>query len=294
MLLIPPGEFLMGSTAEEQARFLEAAKEELGAVDKNLVERIQGESPRHHVRITKSFRLSRHEVTRGQFRRFVEETGYKTEAERDGRGGRGRVDGELTQDPRFVWSADPGFPQTDDHPVVNVSWNDATTFCQWLSKREGIQYGLPTETQWEYACRAGTATIWCCGDSDTALKEFAWYSANSGDKTHPVGQLRPNAWGLCDMHGNVREFCADRFAKDYYAKSPPNDPDGPTEGSLRVVRGGPWIGFARACRSSARARSAPAHAIHHLGFRVASVLPAKPSKQESKSESTSPQDDSGE
>ena len=172
MVLIPPGEFMMGSTAEEQARFLEEAK---AAGDQWAIERIPSEGPQHRVRITRPFRLSRHEVTRGQFRQFVEETGYKTEAERDGKGGYGFVDGKWVQDPRFVWSADPGFPQTDDHPVVNVSWNDATAFCQWLSKKQGVEYALPTEAQWEYACRAGTTTFWHCGDSDTTLQEYAWF-----------------------------------------------------------------------------------------------------------------------
>ncbi|MHC4406198.1 MAG: protein kinase domain-containing protein, partial [Planctomycetota bacterium] len=125
MVLIPPGEFLMGSTAEEQARFLEEAK---AAEDKLAVRVIPSEGPQHRVRITKPFGLSGHEVTRGQFRQFVEETGYKTEAERDGKGGHGYIDGKWVQDPRFLWSADPGFPQTDDHPVVNVSWNDAMAF----------------------------------------------------------------------------------------------------------------------------------------------------------------------
>ena len=229
MVLIPPGEFLMGSTAEEQARFLEEAT---AAKVQWFIDRIPGEGPQHPVRITKPFTLGRDEVTRGQFRRFVEETGYETEAERDGKGGRGIFDGKWVEDPQFVWSADPGFPQTDDHPVVNVSWSDATAFCQWLSKKQGVKYHLPTEAQWEYACRAGTTTFWCCGDSETTLREYAWSNANSGGKTRAAGQLKPNAWGLCDMHGNVLEWCADWYAEDYYAQSPPNDPSGPTARSL--------------------------------------------------------------
>ncbi|MFH1264497.1 MAG: bifunctional serine/threonine-protein kinase/formylglycine-generating enzyme family protein, partial [Planctomycetota bacterium] len=189
MVLIPPGEFVMGSPAEEQARFLEEAK---AANDPWAIRRIPSEGPQHRVRITRPFRLSRHEVTRGQFRQFVEEKGYRTEAERDGQGGYGLVDGKWVQDPRFVWNTDLVFPRTDEHPVVNVSWNDARAFCQWLSEKEGAEYVLPTEAQWEYACRAGTTTAWHCGDSDTMLEEFAWLGVNSGGSTHPAGQLKPN------------------------------------------------------------------------------------------------------
>jgi eukaryotic-like serine/threonine-protein kinase len=253
-VLIPPGEFLMGSTEEELARFLE---EVTVADDKWAIERFPTERPQHRVRITRPFRLSRHEVTRGQFRQFVEATGYKTEAELDGRGGHGRVDGKRARDPRFVWNTNPGFEQTDDHPVANVSWNDATAFCQWLSaakkgtdpisakypsgplgKLDLSLFSLPTEAQWEYACRAGTTTAWHFGDSDTMLKEYEWFSVNSGVKTHPAGQLRPNGFGLYDMHGNVWEWCADRWATNYYAQTPLNDPSGPTTGSDRVGRGG--------------------------------------------------------
>ena len=269
MVLIPPGEFMMGSTEEEQARFLEEAR---SANDKGAIKRIPDEGPRHRVRITRPFRLSRDEVTRGQFRRFVEATGYKTEAEQDGKGGYGRVDGEWIQDPRFVWNTDPGFEQTDEHPVVNVSWNDATAFCQWLSEKEGAEYALPTEAQWEYACRAGTTTAWHCGESETTLEEYAWFMLNAGGKTHPAGQLKPNGWSLYDMHGNVWEWCADSFSWDYYAQSPPNDPSSPTSSSNRVRRGGNWGYPARSCRSADRSYSSPDDRHGILGFRLASVL----------------------
>ena len=269
LVLIPPGEFLMGSTAEEQARFLEEAQ---AAKDQWAIGRIPSEGPQHRVRITRPFGLGRHEVTRGQFRRFVEETGYKTEAEQDGKGGWGSVDGKGVEDPRFVWSADLGFPQTDDHPVVNVSSNDATAFCQWLSKKQGVKYDLPTEAQWEYACRAGTTTFWHCGDSDTTLQAYVWFDVNSSGKTHPAGQLKPNAWALYDMHGNVWEWCADRYAANYYAQSPPNDPSGPTTGSHRVRRGGSWVRHAGYCRSAIRLDISPDYRHDDLGFRLASVL----------------------
>ncbi len=272
MVLIPPGEFVMGSSVEEQARFLEEAK---AAGDQWAVDRIPAEGPQHRVRINRAFRLGHHEVTVGQFRHFVEETAYKTDAERDGKGGRGFVDGQEVQDARLVWNTDPGFEQTDEHPVMNVSWNDAMAFCEWLTKKELADYILPSEAQWEYACRAGTTTAWYCGDSDGRLEEYAWFNRNAGGKTHPVGQLKSNGWGLHDMYGNVRERCADHWATDDYAQSPPNDPSGPPSGSNRVVRGGYWKNHAGGCRSAARTAASPEGRNSGLGFRVASVLADK-------------------
>ena len=273
MVLIPPGEFMMGSTVEEQKRFLKEAE---AAKDKRSIEKIPSEGPQHRVRITKPFFLGHNEVTRGQFRQFVKGTQYKTDAERDGKGGMGRVNDEPVQDPRFIWSADVGFAQTDDDPVVNVSWNDATAFCQWLStKQNTVKIVLPSEAQWEYACRAGTMTFWHCGDGETSLQKSAWFSSNRGWKTHPVGQLQGNAWGLYDMHGNVWEWCDDRYGFDYYSKSSADDPAGPSTGSLRVHRGGCWYSSARGCRSADRDGSVPSRRDGLLGFRVAADLPSK-------------------
>ena len=239
---------------QEQARFLKSLNDR---DDQSAVDRIRSEGPPHRVRITEPFRLSRHEVTRGQFRQFVEKTGYKTEAESSGKGGRRMVDGEWSLDPRFVWNTDPGFEQTDDHPVVNVSWNDVIAFCQWLSDKEGAEYALPTEAQWEYACRGGTTTFWHCGDSDTALQEHAWFGAYAGGKTHPVAQLKPNAWGLYDMYGNVAEWCNDPYAADYYHRSPSRNPRGPAGGKWAVIRGGAWDSRPDRCRSAWRAGEDP-------------------------------------
>ncbi|NQT17667.1 MAG: SUMF1/EgtB/PvdO family nonheme iron enzyme [Planctomycetes bacterium] len=273
MVLIPPGEFMMGSTAEEQVRFVEEAK---ASEDEEAVEKTLHEMPQHRVRITRPFALGRHEVTRGQFRQFVEAMGYKTEAEHDGKGGYGHLDGKLVQDPRFVWSADPGFPQTDDHPVVNVSWNDAMVFCRWLSEKHGVKYDLPTEAQWEYACRAGTTTLWHFGDSDTTLREYAWYYANAGGKTHPVGQLKPNAWGLYDMHGNAWEWCEDWHGADSHAQALSSDPRGPTTGSRRVYHSGGWGDRARLCQSAIRLDRLPGYRYRRLGFRLACEIPDAP------------------
>jgi formylglycine-generating enzyme required for sulfatase activity len=207
IVLIPPGEFDMGSTEAEVAKFQEQAK--AMNLRSRHIDRVATEVPKHRVRITKPFWLGIHEVTRGQFRRFVGDRSYKTEAERDGKGGFGILDGQWKQDPRFVWNRDLGFEQADDHPVVNVSWNDVTAFCAWLSEKEGEKSHLPSESQWEYACRVGTTTTWYSGDDEDALKDHARFSLNAGGKMHPVGQKSPNAWGLYDMHGNAWEWCQD-------------------------------------------------------------------------------------
>ena len=183
------------------------------------------------------------EVTRGQFRLFVDAEGYRTEAEKDGKGGYGWNERKNTfvQNPRYTWR-NAGFEQTDEHPVVNVSWNDAVAFITWMSRKERASYRLPTEAEWEYACRAGseTWTRYCFGDDGKVLGEYAWYFANAGSGTHPVGEKKPNAIGLYDMHGNVWEWCTDWFDADYYKQSPAEDPQGPKLTSLRVARGGGW------------------------------------------------------
>jgi formylglycine-generating enzyme required for sulfatase activity len=228
LILIPDGEFLMGSD---------------DAVGR-----------KHRVHITRSFYLGRTEVTRGQFRRFVDEAGYRTEAE--------KVVGESD-----TWQ-NPGFDQSDEDPVVNVSWNDAVAFCEWLSKKEGRTYRLPTEAEWEYACRAGTPTRYYFGNDPTKLKEYAWFQGNSEEKTHPVGQKYSNAWGLFDMHGNVWEWCRDEFAADYYQRSPTDDPHGPDgESALRVWRGGSWLSRDPEVQAAIRVGRDPGSRSFAVGFR---------------------------
>ncbi len=268
MVLIPPGEFVMGSPVEERARFLEEVR---SAGHQVAIERIHAEGPQHRVRITRAFRLGRHEVTVRQFRQFVDQTGYKTDAERDGKGGRGLVDGQWVQHPRFVWNGAPGFEQTDEHPVVNVSWNDAMAFCKWLSKKVGTVFILPTESQWEYACRAGTTTAWYCGDSEGTLDEYGWSLRNSGHKTHPVGQLKPNGWSLHDMYGNVWEWCADHCTTDSNSQSPPNDLSGPAK-DWKYFRGGSWDHHAAYCRSAYRNNGVSQGRDVRIGFRLVAVL----------------------
>ena len=272
--LIRPGEFMMGSrlsVAETVNRF--------GLQPRSF----EGEHPRHRVRITKPFYLGIHEVTVGQFRHFVTDTGYKTEPESDGDGGfgfnssTGKFEG---WDPKYTW-ANTGWAQTDDHPVVNVTWNDAKAFCTWLSHKEDAQYQLPTEAQWEYACRAGTTTVYQHGDNIKGLhlvansaptqKKRGPDSLNSDDGfvfTAPVGKFKSNGFGLKDMHGNVFEWCADWYGKDYFKTSPTSDPTGPASGLKRVIRGGGWRGHPVICRSPMRSGREPSYRTGYIGFRV--------------------------
>ena len=155
----------------------------------------------------------------------------------------------------------------DQKPVARVSWYDCQEFCKKLSQKLGQQVKLPTEAQWEYACRAGTT-----GDYAGTLDEMAWYGDNSDSTTHAVGQKKPNQWGLYDMHGNVWEWCSDNYDYEYYAKSPTSDPENTTTSSCRVNRGGGWGNYAENCRSAYRFRFEPDSRYNILGLRVLVVL----------------------
>jgi formylglycine-generating enzyme required for sulfatase activity/tRNA A-37 threonylcarbamoyl transferase component Bud32 len=167
---------------------------------------------------------------------------------------------------RAVMGRNPSHFKGGDRPVEQVTWDDAISFCKRLSEKEGKLYRLPTEAQWEYACRAGTTTAFHTGNGDGALGEAGWYAGNSGRQTHPVRQKKPNAWGLYDMHGNVWEWCSDRHADDPSGTA--TDPSGPTQGASRILRGGSWGNDPRRCRSSYRRGSAPGRRYSSLGFRV--------------------------
>jgi formylglycine-generating enzyme required for sulfatase activity len=283
LVRIPAGEFLMGGQepAEQLARDFAAYR--------RPAQYFHDEYPRHRVRITRPFYLGKYEVTVGQFRQFVHETGFRTESEVDGTGGwgynptTGKCEGRR---PCYSWRS-TGFPQTDDHPVVNVSWHDAAAFCRWLSRKEGKIYRLPTEAEWEYGCRAGTATRYANGNDPERLSEVARVTGDRGRTkfphvqqmvispgepghfTAPVGSYRPNAWGLYDMHGNVWEWCADWYGEDYYAHSPPDDPCCRDPGEhLRIRRGGAWNTYPLWARCSFRNWHAPGTRCLNLGFRV--------------------------
>ena len=248
LTLIPAGEFNMGWANREDANACgnDAAKP-------------------HRVRLTRPFYLGTYEVTRGEFRKFVTDRGYQPLAKNTemGTGGMGFTGTGYTQfgyDKQFSWQ-NPGFAQTDRHPAVNLNWDDASEFCKWLSKREGNVYRLPTEAEWEFACRAGTATRWSGGNEEGSLKKTAnvadeslkakyWpakmgsFTASWNDNhpfTAPVGSFAANAFGLHDMHGNVAEWCNDRHDIRYYSTSPVDNPPGPASGSSRVLRGGSWM-----------------------------------------------------
>jgi formylglycine-generating enzyme required for sulfatase activity len=212
-----------------------------------------------------AFAIGRYPVTVGEFRRFVEATGYQTEAEREG--GAYVFDGkEWGQKSDANW-LNPYFPQEDNHPVVCISWNDATMYCEWLSEQTAEEYSLPSEAEWEYACRASSETAYCFGNDERLLENYAWYSKNAEGKTHPVGQKRANTWGLYDMHGNVWEWVRDWYAA--YSGEPQRDPSGPETGSDRVFRGGSWYGDADYCRSAYRHCWLPDYRRYDLGFRLA-------------------------
>jgi formylglycine-generating enzyme required for sulfatase activity len=245
---IPAGEFLMGSSDMDP--------------DAEVDER-----PYQRVQISRRFYLGAHEVTQAQYREMMEQEPSWFSASG---GGRAEVTGQ----------------DTDQHPVEQVSWYEAVAFCNLLSEREGMRpyyrmtgavvailggdgYRLPTEAEWEFACRAGSSKRYLFGDEIGQLDQYAWYADNSGNQTHPVGLKRPNRFGLYDMHGNVWEWCWDWYDSRYYSELHVQDPSGPYRGTGRVVRGGSWSEDPRGVRSAKRSRLAPDRRFDHLGFRVA-------------------------
>jgi formylglycine-generating enzyme required for sulfatase activity len=264
---VKPGEFSMGATDADVAKLLkifpDAKRDDFAA-----------EQPAHTVRISRGFDLGRYKVTVGQFHVFVAATHYPADADADSRVGAA---------PR------PWFPQADDHPMVNVSWLDVHAFCDWLTAREKgrVRYRLPTEAEWEYACRAGTTSLFTNGDDPEKLalignvadasahmKYPDWRWPIKADDGHvyacPVGLFAPNAWGLYDMIGNVWEWCEDGYDHDYYRSlaSPCVDPKGPAQATSHVFRGGCWFITPKRCRPSDRGGFATDFRCSFLGFRL--------------------------
>jgi formylglycine-generating enzyme required for sulfatase activity len=229
--------------------------------------------PGQRVEITKGYYIGKYEVTCGQLTAFVRATGYKTQAEQGGgatgnayNGNWGGVAGMDWRNPNFK-PADKNFVQTDDYPVTCVSWNDAKAFCDWVAKKTGRAARLPTEAEWEYACRARTVTKWSWGDDESKAGEYAWTGANAGQLTHPVGQKKSNGFGLYDMHGNVWEWCQDWWGP---SMAEGRDLEGPSKGDRRCIRGGSWWEQAVGCRSAFRNAEGPSNRLTRVGFRVAS------------------------
>jgi formylglycine-generating enzyme required for sulfatase activity len=224
LVYIPSGEFMMGShnSASEVARITNYNKNNVSE------DTYVHEHPLHRVRINKGFWMSIYEVTQGQY--------------------------------RTAMGRNPSYFNGDNNPVERVNWYDAVVFCMKLSDKEGRTYRLPTEAEWEYACRAGTTTPFYFGEtiSTDQANYVGYYPYGSGRKgvyrkrTVPVGSFPPNAFGLYDMHGNVSEWCLDWYAKDYYSNSPSNDPLGPSSSEFHVMRGGFWACTALGCRAANR------------------------------------------
>jgi len=240
------------------------------------------EIPRHKVCLD-GFWLGRFEVTRGQFRIFLDRGGYVTDAEREGYAW--AYAGKWEQKPGFSWRH-PGFAQDENHPVVNVSWHDAKAMAAWLEAESRRPVALPTEAQWEYACRAGTEGVRFWGDPPdsacafanvadrTAAREFpAWIVHSCADGavfTAAVGSYTANPWGFHDMLGNVWEWCEDVYQADAYAHHALNNPLMVKGGRERVVRGGSWYSRPESVRCADRDRlREPSRRSHDQGFRLA-------------------------
>ena len=247
-LWIPPGTFLMGS-----AKTPEQLSEEYGGAYVHL---FNSEQPQHRVAISTGFWMGKYEVTQSQWIAII------------------------GSNPAFYQGDNKPGVNTDDYPVEQVRWDDRdvdgnpTIGIQEFLKRlnapgEGT-FRLPTEAEWEYACRAGTTTEFSFGDDIATFDQYGWAMADITTEytTHPVGQKKPNPWGLYDMHGNVIEWCQDWYGKDYYAASPPTNPPGPEPGTNRVRRGGGFHRDRFMCRSAYRSWNLPNFTDGNTGFRL--------------------------
>ncbi len=241
LVYIPAGKFIMGSSvlAAQLGREYGAAAEDWS----------KDQFPQHPVSILESFWMGQTEVTQGQYESVMKDK---------------------------PWSGKKCVVEDPNNPAVYVKWVDANDFCNKLSEKEGKTYRLPTEAEWEYACRAGTTNNFSFGDNHLLLGDYAWFLGNKTEEglgyAHEVGQKKSNPWGLYDMHGNVWEYCSDWYDKDYYSDSPSVDPKGPSNGTHHVARGGAWSDYEYVLRCSARLEFNPGEPIYHslygFGFRV--------------------------
>jgi len=264
MVVIPPGNLTMGSSVSEKF---------WAARHGGNLESVSDESPQHIVSV-RPFALGKYDVTRGEYAAFVRETGYPAGD------GCGHDSFRWNKQAGVTWQ-NPGFSQTERDPVVCVSWQDARAYISWLNSKlrqpastpgDG-PYRLPSESEWEYAARAGTTTRFWWGDDDGAADDYAWYKGNSGGQTHPVGSKPANSFGLYDMVGDVWQWTEDCYA-DSYANAP-TDGSAAEAGNacLRVDRGSSWLYPAWLLRSATRERNPADYRDGIMGFRVARALP---------------------
>ncbi len=278
LVRIPAGEYMMGSLKREMDWVRLTFKKIWREGHKQW---FQDELPLHPVRITRPFYMGATVVTVGQFRQFVKDTNYKTEAEK-GDGGMifSKKEERWVARKSMKWDSVP-WPIADDQPVVFVSWNDAQAFCRWLSRKENRTYRLPTEAEWEMACRGGS--VWTrypwgdrlpgdrdCnfGDGNPKLPESLTTVSDGYEYVSPVRAFPPNGYGLYDMGGNVMQWVGDWYERNYYENSPLEDPKGPNTGTGRVNKGGNWYSSPADCRCAFRGFSGPSMNFWNLGFRV--------------------------
>ena len=239
-----------------------------------------------HTVAVSDFAIMKYEVTVAEYEKFIDETGFQTDADKstDGYGSFVWTGSSLEQKDGVNWKCGVGGslrPQSEyNHPVIHVSWNDALAFAQWLCKKTGQTWRLPTEAEWEFAAKGGASTSSTSSLSTVTAYKYAgsntvdkvgWYSDNSGNTTHEVGQKTPNGYGLYDMSGNAFEWCSDWYGSNYYKNGAGNNPLGPTTGSDHVVRGGSWGNYARDSRVASRLSSTPRGRNGCIGFRLVLV-----------------------
>ncbi len=266
-VLIRGGEFTMGSPLSEFDR------------------QSWGSDGIQYQVIVSDFYMGKYAVTVAEFRKFVYASGYHTDADKADYSVIGNRKAKMAEGVNWRYGVSGIMrPQSEEnHPVVHVSWNDAVAYCKWLSAKTGKRFYLPTEAEWEYACRAGSRTPFNTGENLTTKQ--ANYDGNYPYNNNPKGICRqntvavnsfaPNAWGLYNMHGNVEEWCSDWYSGGYYdeckARGTVTNPAGPEAGSYRVLRGGGWRSGAEYCRSADRICTSPDNQEHYIGFRLAFI-----------------------
>ena len=225
------------------------------------------EKPAHKVIINYNFEISQYLVTVREFRAFVKDTNYETDSEKFD--GAMIWNGENYTKKKDAYWDNPYFKQNENHPVVCITYNDAMKYIEWLNKKTSKIYRLPTEAEWEFVCRADSTTKWYFGEEEKELNHYGWYNQNSNEKTHPIGDKKPNPWGLYDICGNVWEWCLDDYLDNYNETSR----DGRTSNSkgrkeYKTLRGGSWGSDANATYSSYRMSSEPTRCSNLIGFRI--------------------------